>query len=148
MALKCFKCGKTMQFYENFKIVNNDKYCDACFLDMEENKHFSLRIKKFLMVNSHKVYITTLIYLSMLFYNIILFKPLLNESDSFFEWLAQLGFVINFPILILANKFRIDSMLISIILSVASVLIVFYINYFLACTLYHIYKSAVAKTKT
>ena len=147
MPLRCTRCHKIVEVFDPHqkpiyiphKLIGTDIYCDNCIETIEENKHFFKKVKRFLLINNPKVMLTVLIYISMLVYNIVFFKPL-SEYNLFAEGFVQFGFIINFPILIFKNQIQVSDISFSILLTLLSVFIVLLWNYLIACILYTIYK--------
>ena len=141
MGIKCVKCGNIVNWYEPHKLIDNDMYCGACLDDMNENKSFITKAKKFFSINKPKIILTFLLYGSMLVYNIIFYKPILETNTGFLEIIAQIAYILNFPILSIAQHIKVDNLFLQIMISLIGLLSVLLWNYLISCEVYHLYKN-------
>lgn len=148
MSLKCVKCNKVVEVWQSHKLINGDVYCEECLKLIEENKHVGIRIKKFFLINKVKVIITILLYVSMFLYNLIFFKPFfVDTSASVFEMFVQIAYILNFPVLYVADEIKTNNLFFQFVINIAGFLSVLLWNYLISCEVYHLYNNIQSKKK-
>lgn len=144
MVFKCTKCDKPLEVGHPHKRVGTDTLCPDCLKELDDNKDFSSKLKAFFRVKKEKVIITIILFVSMLVYNLIMFRPYLT-NHKVIETIVQLGFIINYPILIVAENLNLTDPLAIMTLNTLSTVFVLLWNYLLACELYYLYKTMIKK---
>lgn len=145
MVVNCDKCKKNIKVWEHHHIIETSTYCDECYTILQNNKSKESKIKNFFKINKYKIIITIWLYISMTLVSLFFFKPLLKDINGMWEIVAQLGFVINFPVMFLVNTFNIKNLIIQSLLSIISVFLGILWNYFFACELYYLYNKLISK---
>ena len=145
MSVNCTKCGQVVKFWEKHKRIGNEVYCEKCLNESNEEKTSFTKIKKFFEFKKEKLLITISLYIIMLIISLFFYKPLLTGYSGIIEIIAQIGFVINFPIVVLSNSLNINDVTTLIILDLVSLIGVIFFNYLLACELYLLYTSLIKK---
>lgn len=145
MSKKCIICGKNVEVWEPHKLKNGELYCKECLDELKEPKTLKNKIKKFFRLKKDKIILTLVLYLSMLFYNLIFFSSYQRGSSIIIEAVIEIVYIINFPILFIANSLNIQSNMIAFTVVTISTLLVLFWNYIIACELYYLYFLIIGK---